>query len=227
MITLPVFPLGSVLLPGMPIALRIFEQRYVAMLSHVLEQDSAEFGVVLIERGSEVGGGDERFGVGAVARVTSCDVTGPWISVAAVGERRFEVVDWLPDDPYPRARIRWLPRHVWNSILQPLRDDTETVVRRTLARASEYRNQQWPVDVSLDEDPVVAAWQLAGIAPLGPLDKVALLQSTTTRELLTRVKGLTEAAADMLDLVGFGGLGEFGELGELGEPGDPGDPSQL
>lgn len=207
MITLPVFPLGSVLLPGMPIALRIFEQRYVAMLSHVLEQDSAEFGVVLIERGSEVGGGDERFGVGTVARVTSCDVTGPWISVVAVGERRFEVVDWLSDDPYPRARIRWLPRLEWTSTLQPLRDETETIVRRTLARASEYRNQQWPVDVSLDEDPVIAAWQLAGIAPLGPLDKVGLLQSTTTRELLTRVRGLTEAAADMLELVGLDDLG--------------------
>lgn len=219
MITLPVFPLGSVLVPGMPIALRIFEERYVAMLSHVLEEDPPEFGVVLIERGSEVGGGDQRFGVGTVARITSCDVKEQWISVVAVGERRFEVVDWLPEDPYPRARIRWLPWLDWSPRLQSLRDQTEAVVRRTLARASEYSNQQWPVDVSLDVDPVVAAWQLAGIAPLGPLDKVALLQSTTMRELLTRVKGLTEAAADMLDL---GGLDELDDLGGM-PPGADGD----
>lgn len=212
MITLPVFPLGSVLLPGMPVALRIFEERFVVMLSRVLEDDSAEFGVVLIERGSEVGGGDDRFDVGTVARVTSCDVKQNWISVVAVGGRRFEVVDWLPEDPYPQARVRWLPRLDWTPRLQPLRDQTEAVVRRTLARSSEYSNQQWPVDVALDEDPVIAAWQLAGIAPLGPLDKLGLLRSTTTRELLTRIQGLTEAAADMLELGGLGGLDDLGDL---------------
>ncbi len=211
MITLPVFPLGSVLLPGMPIALRIFEERFVVMLSRVLEEDLAEFGVVLIERGSEVGGGDERFDVGTVARITSCDVKEQWISVVALGDRRFEVVEWLRDDPHPRARVRWLPRLDWSPALQPLRHDTEAVVRRTLARASEYSNQQWPVDVGLDEDPVIAAWQLAGIAPLGPLDKVTLLRSTTTRELLTRVKGLTEAAGDMLELAGMDDLGDLGD----------------
>ena len=200
--TLPIFPLGSVLLPGMPIALRIFERRYVVMLSRVLEE-SGQFGVVLIERGSEVGGGDQRFGIGTVARITTCDVREGWISVVAVGDRRFEVDEWLEDDPHPQARIRWLPRLAWSTDLQPLRDETERVVRRILARASEYTDQVWPVDVGLDDDPVVAAWQLAGIAPLGPLDKVRLLRSTTARELLTQVRGLTEAAADTLDLVGL------------------------
>lgn len=202
MTTLPIFPLGSVLLPGMPIALRIFERRYVVMLARVLEE-SAQFGVVLIERGSEVGGGDTRFGVGTVARITTCDVREEWISVVAVGGRRFEVDEWLEDDPHPQARIRWLPRLSWSAELQPLRDEAERVVRRTLARASEYSDQVWPLDIVLDDDPVVAVWQLAGIAPLGPLDKVSLLRSTTTRELLTHVRGLTEAAADTLDLVGL------------------------
>lgn len=210
MITLPVFPLGSVLLPGMPIALRIFEERYVVMLSRVLEEDDAEFGVVLIERGSEVGGGDERFGTGTVAHITSCDVRPGWISVVAVGDRRFEVVEWLPDDPHPRARIRWLPRLDWSPALQPLREAAEVAVRQTLAQAGQFSDQQWPVDVALDDDPVIAAWQLAGIAPLGPLDKVALLRATTMRELLTRVQGLSEAAADMLELVGLDDLGDAG-----------------
>lgn len=199
MTTLPIFPLGSVLLPGMPIALRIFEPRYVVMINRVLDE-SAEFGVVLIERGSEVGGGDQRFGVGTLARVIQCAVRDGWISVVAVGDRRFEVAEWLDDDPHPRARIRWLPTLAWSADLMPLRDDAEQVVRRTLARASEYVDQTWPADVGLDDDPVVAAWQLAGIAPLGELDKVGLLQSTTTRELLTRVRGLTEAAEDTLEL---------------------------
>ena len=57
---LPIFPLQSVLLPGMPVVLRIFEPRYLFMFERVLE-GSGEFGVVLIERGPEVGGGDRRF----------------------------------------------------------------------------------------------------------------------------------------------------------------------
>ena len=51
------FPLGSVLLPHMPLPLQLFEQRYLMMLGQLLETEDPEFGVVLIERGSEVGGG--------------------------------------------------------------------------------------------------------------------------------------------------------------------------
>jgi aspartyl-tRNA synthetase len=57
---LPMFPLGMPLLPGRLLPLRIFEPRYVALLRHCLQQESPEFGVVLIERGFEVGGGSLR-----------------------------------------------------------------------------------------------------------------------------------------------------------------------
>ena len=50
----PMFALQSVLLPGMPLPLHVFEPRYVAMLDTVVSTD-AEMGVVLIERGREVG----------------------------------------------------------------------------------------------------------------------------------------------------------------------------
>ncbi|MEO9015239.1 MAG: LON peptidase substrate-binding domain-containing protein, partial [Terrimesophilobacter sp.] len=52
------FPLESVLFPAMPTALRIFEERYLVMLAHIGQQEVAEFGIVLIERGSEAGGGE-------------------------------------------------------------------------------------------------------------------------------------------------------------------------
>ena len=71
---LAMFPLGSVLLPGMPLALRVFEPRYVELLSTVLGDTDREFGVVLIERGSEVGGGDVRFGAGTVARIETVEL---------------------------------------------------------------------------------------------------------------------------------------------------------
>src|SRR5690606_26109954 len=68
-VQLPAFPLGSVLLPGMALPLRIFEPRYRQMIRTVLDAEPYEFVVVLIERGSEVGGGETRADVGCVAQV--------------------------------------------------------------------------------------------------------------------------------------------------------------
>ncbi|MDO9591159.1 MAG: hypothetical protein Q7J04_08470, partial [Microcella sp.] len=116
----------------------------------------------------------------------------------AQGGSRIEVTNWLDDDPYPRAEVREVPSLVWNDELAPLLERAEQLVRRTIARASEFVEQQWPADIVLSEDPVEAAWQLAGIAPLGPLDQVALLRSSTVAELLSGTIEATEAAAEML-----------------------------
>ena len=70
---LPMFPLGSPLLPGQPLPLQVFEPRYLAMLRDIAEGEG-EFGVVLIERGFEVGGGDARFSVGCVASIERAKV---------------------------------------------------------------------------------------------------------------------------------------------------------
>ncbi|MDQ1570131.1 MAG: uncharacterized protein QOF79_805, partial [Actinomycetota bacterium] len=67
--TLPMFPLGSVLFPYMPVVLSVFEDRYLVMLSRILQDEPSEFGVVLIERGQEVGGGEHRFTFGTVAQI--------------------------------------------------------------------------------------------------------------------------------------------------------------
>ena len=61
------FPLGTPLVPGSLLPLQIFEPRYQQMISDVLESSEPEFGVVLIERGHEVGGGDIRSMAGTVA----------------------------------------------------------------------------------------------------------------------------------------------------------------
>ena len=67
---------------------------------------SREFGVVLIERGSEVGGGDVRSDVGTVATIVEADELpdGRW-ALLAVGTRRIRVEAWLEDDPYPLAEV--------------------------------------------------------------------------------------------------------------------------
>ena len=108
------FPLGTALLPGGELPLRVFEPRYRQMVGdHIEESDgrsTVRFGVVLIARGSEVGGGEVRCEVGTM---TLADVTDRLPDgralLSGTGTHRFRIVEWLPDDPYPRARIEVLP----------------------------------------------------------------------------------------------------------------------
>lgn len=196
---LAMFPLGSVLLPGMPLPLRVFEPRYVALLSAVLGESDREFGVVLIERGSEVGGGDARFTVGTVASIVTVEIGEGLIVLLARGTERFEVVDWLEEDPFPRARVRELaPLAIESDDLEPLAA-AERVVRNTLTRHSEFVELRWPADVVLSDDPGERLWQLAGIAPIGSLDQQALLRSPTAAELIARLVAETRAAGDSIE----------------------------
>ena len=102
---LPMFPLSAVLFPHASMPLHVFEPRYRALMRDCLEGDS-RFGVVLIERGSEVGGGDQRSAVGTrgvIARAAELP-DGRWV-LEVRGEAVVEIDQWLPDDPYPLALV--------------------------------------------------------------------------------------------------------------------------
>lgn len=191
------FPLGSVLFPHMPLALRLFEPRYLKMLGDLLEQPIPEFGVVLIERGHEVGGGDHRFVVGTVAQVLEVDAQQDFMGLVARGSRRFTVSSWLPEDPYPQAELEEFPELEWDEALQPLRAETEVAVRRALAVNSEF-GSSWPADVGLSDDPVAACWQLAGITPVGAIDQMSMLRAESLEELLSRASELAKEAVDTI-----------------------------
>lgn len=195
----PMFPLGSVLFPHMPLPLRVFEPRYLRMLADLLDSDSPEFGVVLIERGHEVGGGDHRFDVGTLARVVEVDAREGFVGVVAQGTRRFTVTEWLSDDPYPRADLADLPELEWDEALADLRQGAEAEVRRALAAAAEF-GAAWPVDVELSDDPVAACWQLAAITPVGALDQVALLRAGSLAGLLAATTAAARDAQESLRL---------------------------
>jgi hypothetical protein len=188
MTAIPMFPLGSVLFPSTPLPLRVFEPRYLTMIGRLLDEDDPEFGVVLIERGHEVGGGDRRSSIGTIARLVTVSAGAQVLTAMAVGTERFTVEQWLEDEPYPRAEVTPLPELTWNDALTPLHTEAEAIVRRTLSRAPDAR---WDADTELADDPLAAAWQLAAIAPLGEYDRYALLQSTTVGGLLRQIIDLT------------------------------------
>jgi Lon protease-like protein len=174
------FPLGTVLLPGAVLPLHVFEPRYRQLVVDCLADDSGEpeFGVTLIARGWEVGGGDERNDVGTVARMVRVEaLEGGRYAVVAVGTRRIRVNAWLPDDPYPIADVDDWPDE--DGSPPELRKRVEELGARlgdVLALAGRLGVARAEVDLgALSEDCALASFQLAAVAPLGPADTYRLL----------------------------------------------------
>lgn len=170
----------------MPLSLRIFEERYLKLTGDLILEENPEFGVVLIARGPEVGGGEKRLEIGSVASVTDIGTLDQFYGIESVGGQRFRVNAWLPDDPYPMADIDFLPDLIWNDSLTLARENLELKVRNLLALASEFGDLQYGPDTELSEDPMDSCWQLAGILPVGPLDQVDLLKSQSAEELISK-----------------------------------------
>jgi Lon protease-like protein len=198
MTVMPMFPLGSVLMPAMPLPLRIFEPRYLKLLGDLMGSENPEFGVVLIERGDEVGGGEKRMTLGTIASVINIGTTQEFYGLESFGTQRFRVTSWLPDDPYPLAVIELVPDLVWDDTLLDSKNQLETKVRQLLAFASEFTNLQFGASTELSDDPMEACWQLAGILPIGELDQMDLLSSASSEELISRTFEIVATADQTL-----------------------------
>jgi Lon protease-like protein len=194
------FPLGSVLFPHAELPLHVFEPRYRALTEACLAGDG-EFGVVLIERGNEVGGGDTRFSTGTVARIVAAGrlPDGRYL-LATVGTRRLRVRTWLSDDPFPRAEVELLGEGDTSVDAHDVRADVERVLKRVLAMAAELGEAPQAVGVELDDDPVQAGYQAAAAAPIGPLDAQRLLELNDPAERLAQLHGLLADQAEVLEL---------------------------
>jgi len=172
--TMAMFPLGTVLFPHALLPLHVFEPRYRLMMRHVLDGDH-EFGVVLIERGSEVGGGDTRFDVATIARVVqAAELPDGRYALATVGMGRVRVLSWLVDDPYPRAEVVALGDPPPATADAAARERVVDAFARVteLARRFDARIAEAP---AFDADPVRASYEAAAVAPVGPLDAQRLL----------------------------------------------------
>ena len=206
----PMFPLGSVLVPGMILPLHVFEPRYRALVRDCTAGDG-EFGVVLIERGSEVGGGDARTDIGTMARIVQADeLPDGRFAVGAVGMRRIRVTAWLADEPYPRAEVADWPDEDGDgdpagdsAVALPeatgaLVEEVDGLLRRVGALRTELGEPAPPLDFTLAEDPLIAGYQVTALAPLGPLDKQALLAASSVRARLDDVRGLLGEHVELL-----------------------------
>ena len=204
---LPMFPLGTVLFPHAVLQLHIFEERYRALVETCLRGDG-RFGVVLIERGYEVGGGDTRFDVGTVARIVEAARTpdGRYL-LATVGTERFRIKKWLDEDPFPRAEIDVIgePKRVASDATARLAE-VQKLLGRVLAMSAELGERSAPVDAAqLDDDPVRASFEAAAVAPIGPLDAQRLLEVDDPKLRFDTLEALLVDTAEVLELRLAGG----------------------
>ena len=199
---IPMFPLGAVLLPHGLLPLHIFEPRYQQLLNHALEGDNT-FGVVLIARGSEVGGGEARTAVGTLARIQEHRrFDDGRAAVLTVGTHRIEVLEWLPDDPYPRARVA--------DIIDPdespgdaeLLSNARAALESLLVAAVQAGRLDRVPEVEWAAGTNEAIWQLAGLAPIGQLDRQDVLVEVEPTRRIERLAALIDDLHNDLRLLG-------------------------
>jgi len=175
MTSMPMFPLGTVLLPGAVLPLHIFEDRYRQLIRTCLSGD-VRFGITLISQGSEVGGGESRTAVGVIARIVEAVEfdDGRW-AAAVLGTDRFRVLRWTPDDPFPMAEIEYWPDEE-GPMPSEARLDALTALSAEVTRmAIALGEPVWPSTDVLPTDPSGASHALVGSSPLGTADRHDLL----------------------------------------------------
>lgn len=187
------FPLGTPLLPGAVLPLHVFELRYRMMMDDVVHAAVAEFGVVLIERGHEVGGGDVRSGVGTMARVVRHDeLEDGRRAVVVVGDRRIRVERWLEDDPYPIAEVT-----DWPSSTTPIDTDVESRLDTTIDRFVDLLRRVDDRTPSLErrssnESVDEYAYRVGSTLPIGAVDRQRLLAAESSADRLDRILAAVE-----------------------------------
>jgi Lon protease-like protein len=196
----PMFPLSAVVFPSTALPMRIFEPRYQQLMADLLAGDGElEFAISPIVRGREVGGGDERLEVATMCKLAQVMVqpTGEY-TFLALGQRRVRVVEWLQDDPYPRAEVVEMPD---GDELPPA-----SAVAREINRVEKVLIQlgaEVPDHLPLvDGDERLAAFRLAGMVPIADLDRQAILCSDSPAERLGR---FSQALGDLEAVLKFRG----------------------
>jgi hypothetical protein len=177
--TLPMFPLNTVLFPGMSVPLHVFEDRYRALVHHLLRvEDPIDrvFGSVGIREGYEVGehGAQWLFRVGCRVKMTEVEAHADGtFELVAVGLDRIELEHLDTSGAYPVGRVTPLAEHD-----ATVPDELE---RRARATFEAYREALLEIDREpppddLPRDPAYLSWALAGLAPLTLAQRQALLE---------------------------------------------------
>jgi hypothetical protein len=194
---LRLFPLQTVLFPGMRLPLHVFEDRYKLMIRECIEED-APFGVVLIRSGAEVGGGAMPCNIGTTARISQVEYLDDGrMNLFTIGEQRFRINTLHTDRDYLRGDVE---------IIEP--EAAEAPAFEAMPRAAELFNEylkiylslsdQFTRGVDLPDDPGEAADYIAARTEAAPETKQQWLEEAAAeRRLLQELELIAGALPEM------------------------------
>ena len=214
-ISLPLFPLNTVLFPGQVLPLHIFEPRYRKMIDQCIDK-SWPFGVVLIQEGDEVGELAIPYEVGTTARVTQVErLDDGLLDIISVGEMRFRVLTLSESsEGYLRADVTLWP---WSPSDQTMSGTLADNVRGRLRRYVDLLSQASGVQMeanALPDEPTELACLTAIALQIEQLEKQDLLTSPSIVTLLSKEVDLLRREMRMLQVV----------LHSMGRPADDETP---
>ncbi len=198
------FPLNAVLFPGVSVPLTIFEDRYRALVHHLLRvQDPAEriFGSVGIREGYEVGdhGAQSLYRVGCRVQLTEVEPhPDGTFDIVAVGLERIELERLDTTGTFPVGHVVERP--------EPAGLVPEEVLERARATFSAYRMaltdiRSDPYTGSLPKDASYLSWTLAAVAPLPMQERQALLEAQDATERLVMVTDLLRTELRAMNVI--------------------------
>lgn len=203
--SVPLFPLGTTLLPGARLPLQIFEERYVALLRHIIDSGGAVsgFGVVSIRHGWEVGDKiTDLHGVGCWAALDRViEVADGFYLTVGHGTRRFRLdgIDESAGTPWTTGVVEWL-------------EDREDDAGRVSSEMSQLRavvenhcRTTGSVFIEPPEDPSSMAWWAAESVDLDRGDRQRLLESSETGARLAMVRRMIQRETALASNLGVAG----------------------
>ena len=206
---LPLFPLNTVLFPGVSLPLQIFEERYKLMLRECMESDK-RFGVSLIREGDEVGGPAVPHVVGTVAHLVQVSpIEGDRFFVAAVGGRRFRVSEITQWTPFVAAEVELLDEGSDEDV-------PEALIEETVSAFSEYSRISmgmaggWARQARVPKSPLALSYHIACNLQVDLAGKQSLLeQASAASRLQAELDILSRESAELRRQMEWQMLGRF------------------
>ena len=229
---LPLFPLTTVLFPGLVLPLNVFESRYRALVADLLALPDGlarEFGVIAIKRGWEVveGATDGRPAPEVTLHEVGCtadlrrgtELPDGRYDLVTVGRRRFRIVAVdTTSGPYPRAEVEWLPDAVGDPrVAGRLSDRVLASFQRYLNLVRTGGHSDDGQSEQLPDDPTVLSYLVAATATLTVDDRQRLLAAPDTVARLREEIRLLARESALLRHIGAVPM----SLAELGGPATP------
>jgi Lon protease-like protein len=202
MFEIPLFPLNTVLFPGTPLHLHIFEERYKRMVSYCRKTNSP-FGVVLIQRGAEAYGPiAEPFSIGCTAQIAHIQpLEQGQMNIIAIGLERFRILTTRSDLPYLVGIVETIP------IDQQVKKGLNLVVKDFQPWFERYLSQLSKIEgteISLPEivsDSLSFAYLAAMLLQIPAEEKQDMLEIDNPRLLLDNLKRVYRREVALLNFL--------------------------